>query len=87
MEDFLPDVGFLFNDTQLRMKDKLVVMFEEELERRHGKESKILFPVERLFEELFHFQNHIFIVNSKKDVAENFQICLKDYLRHGVKSL
>jgi len=86
MGDILPDVAFLFNDTQLRMKDKLVVMFEEELERRHGWESKTLYPVERLFEELFHVQNHVFIVNSRKDVAENFEICLKHYLRYGTRS-
>ena len=84
IEDLLPEVAILFNDTQLRMKDKLVVMFEEELERRHGGESKTLFPVERLIGELFHVQHRIFIVNSKKDVMENFQICLKDYLRHEV---
>ena len=82
MDDILPDVSFLFNDTQLRMKDKLVVMFEEELERRHGRDSKNLYPVERLIGELFHIQNRIFIVNSKKDVVENFQICLKHFLRH-----
>ena len=82
MGDLLPDVAFLFNDTQLRMKDKLVVMFEEELERRYGIESKTLYPVERLIDELFHVQNHIFIVNSKRDVVENFSICLKHYLRH-----
>ena len=29
--DLLPDIAFLFNDTQLRMKDKIVLMFEEEL--------------------------------------------------------
>ena len=81
MDDILPDVAILFNDTQLRMKDKLVVMFEEELERRYGRESKTVYPVERLFEELFHVQNRIFIINSKKDVAENFQFCLKHYLR------
>jgi Holliday junction resolvase-like predicted endonuclease len=87
MNDLLPEVAILFNDTQLRMRDKLVAMFEEELERRYGKEAKTLYPVERLVEELFHVQNHIFIVNSKKDVIENFQICLKHYLRHGIKSL
>jgi hypothetical protein len=87
MDDILPDVAFLFNDTQLRMKDKLVVMFEEELERRYGGGSKTLYPVERIFEELFHVQNHIFIVNSKKDVVENFQICLKHYLRHKGQTL
>ncbi len=81
MNDLLPEVALLFNDTQLRMKDKLVVMFEEELEKRFGRNSKTLYPVERLFEELFHVRNQIFIVNSKKDVAENFRYCLRHYLR------
>jgi hypothetical protein len=85
IDDLLPEVAILFNDTQLRMKDKLVVMFEEELERKYGRESKTLYPVERLVEELFHVQHRIFIVNSKKDVVENFHICLKDYLQHGDK--
>ncbi len=83
MDDILPEVALLFNDTQLRMKDKLVVMFEEELGKRYGKESRTLYPVERLVEELFHIRNHIFIVNSKKDVVENFQYCLKHYLRYA----
>jgi hypothetical protein len=59
-------------------------MFEEELERKYGEESKNLHPVERLMEELFHVRHRIFIVNSKKDVAENFHVCLRDYLQHGV---
>ncbi len=84
-EDLLPEVAILFNDTQLRMKDKLVVMFEEELERRYGRKSQTFYPVERLIEELFHVQHRLFIVNSKKDVMGNFQICLKDHLRYGVK--
>jgi hypothetical protein len=83
IDDLLPEVTILFNDTQLRMKDKLVVMFEEELERKYGGESKKLYPVERLVEELFHVQHRIFIVNSKKDVVVNFHICLKDYLQYG----
>jgi hypothetical protein len=87
IDDLLPEVAILFNDTQLRMKDKLVVMFEAELERKYGRESKTLHPVERLVEELFHVQHRLFIVNSKKDVAENFHICLKDYLRYGAGKL
>ena len=81
--DLLPEVAILFNDTQLRMKDKLVVMFEEELGRRYGQEAKALFPVERLIGELFHVQHRLFIANSKKDVIDNFQICLKHYLQHA----
>lgn len=83
VDDLLPDIAILFNDTQLRMKDKLVVMFEDELLRRYGDESKTLYSVERLVEELFHIRHRIFIVNSKKDVVENFKICLNDYLRNG----
>jgi len=83
IEDLLPDIAILFNDTQLRMKDKLVVMFEEELFRRYGKNFKKIYPVERLVEELFHIKHRIFIINSKKDVVENFKICLNDYLRNG----
>jgi hypothetical protein len=86
IDDLLPEVTLLFNDTQLRMKDKLVVMFEEELERKYGRESKAFYPVERLIEELFHVRHRIFIVNSKKEVVENFHICLKDYLQYGVPS-
>jgi hypothetical protein len=86
IEDLQPDIAFLFNDTQLRMKDKLVVMFEEELERRYGTESAVLYPVKRLIDELFQVQNRIFIVNSNKDVAENFQICLRHYLRYAAKA-
>jgi hypothetical protein len=82
IEDVLPDVALLFNDTQLRMKDKLVVMFEEDLKRRYGSKSTLLYPVERLAGELFHIRNRIFIVNSTKDVVENFRICLTHYLRH-----
>ena len=84
-EDLQPDVAILFDDTQLRMKDKLVVMFEEELKHRYGEESKRLYPVERLVEELFHIRNRIFIVNSRRDVIENFSICLKHYLQYGEK--
>lgn len=87
VEEILPEVAILFNDTQLRMKDKLVVMFEEELKKRYGEEFKKIYPVERLKGELFQIEHRIFIVNSKKDVVENFQICLKDYLRKRGKGI
>ena len=87
INELLPEVAILFNDTQLRMKDKLVVMFEEELKRRYGKRAKRLYPVNRLVEELFHVQNRIFIINSKKDIFENFSICLRHYLRHADSAL
>jgi len=87
IDELLPEVAILFNDTQLRMKDKLVVMFEEELKRRYGEKSKTLHPVNRLVDELFHVRNRIFIINSKKDIFENFSICLGHYLRYADQTL
>ena len=81
--DLLPDIAFLFNDTHLRMKDKIVVLFEEELEKRLGSRARSIYPVERIVEELFHVNHRIFIVNSRKKVAENFRTCLMHYLRYG----
>lgn len=85
MNDISPEVAILFEDTQLRMKDKLVVLFEEELVKRYGKEAKRLYPVKRLYEELFHIKDHIFIINSKKDVVENFKFCLRHYLQQNIE--
>jgi hypothetical protein len=80
--DLLPDIAFLFNDTQLRMKDKIVLMFEEELSERFGASSCDRFPVHRLVDELFHINHRIYIVNSKRDVVDNFNLCLRDFLIH-----
>ncbi|MBN1254819.1 MAG: hypothetical protein JXA50_06055 [Deltaproteobacteria bacterium] len=80
--DLLPDIAILFNDTQLRMKDKIVLMFEEELYDRYGAHSTDLFPVSRLVDELFHINHCVYIVNSKKNAIVNFNLCLRDFLTH-----
>jgi hypothetical protein len=85
IDELLPEIAILFNDTQLRMKDKLVVMFEQELKKRHGRRSRIYYPVTRLVDELFHVENRIFIINSKKDILENFSVCLNHYLRGEIE--
>jgi hypothetical protein len=82
LSDLLPDIAFLFNDTQLRMKDKVVPMFEEELSERFGASNCDRFPVHRLVDELFHVNHRIYIVNSKRDVVDNFNLCLRDFLFH-----
>lgn len=80
--DLMPDIAFLFNDTQLRMKDKIVLMFEEAIHERYGLRSSDRFPVSRLVDELFHINHRIYIVNSKRDAIANFNTCLKDFLSH-----
>jgi len=78
--DLLPDAAFLFNDTQLRMKDKIVFMLEEELSARYGASGRSKFSVQRLVDELFHINHRLYIVNSKRDAIANFTLCLRDFL-------
>jgi len=64
-------------DTELRMKDKLVPMFEQELGKRSCEPS----PVLRLERELFHVQERIFIVNAKESVKRNIGEVVGRYFR------
>ena len=78
IEDLNPDISVFFMDTELRMKDKIVPMFEEEfLCRPSMQRPKIL----RLENELFHIQDKIFIINSKPSITANIQKTLARFFR------
>jgi hypothetical protein len=67
VEDLSPDISIFFVDTELRMNDKIVPMFADELCRRYRKQI----PVERIVKELFHIDRKIFIINSKGGISMN----------------
>jgi len=85
IQDLLPDIAIFFEDTHLRMKDKIVRLFEEELIRRYGWLAKDTFPVIRLKNELFHTNHRVYIVNSKGGIANNFRTCFRDALSFFLK--
>ncbi len=72
IDDLVPDIAVFFVDTELRMKDKIVPMFEDELKKRYGR------PVtaERLVKELFHISEKIFIINAKGGITANIRTVL-----------
>jgi hypothetical protein len=72
VEDLSPDISIFFVDTELRMKDKIVPMFEDELRRRYKKKI----PVEQIVKELFHINRKIFIINAKGGISSNINIVL-----------
>ena len=72
LEDLSPDISVFFVDTELRMKDKIVPMFEEELQRRYRKPV----TVERIIKELFHINRKIFIINAKGGITANIRTVL-----------
>jgi hypothetical protein len=78
VEDLAPETAVFLMDTELRMKDKLVPMFEQELAKRSSEPP----PVLRLERELFHVQERIFIVNAKESIGRNIGTVVARYF-HG----
>ena len=76
--DLAPAVAVFLMDTELRMKDKLVPMFEAELARRFAYPP----PITRLERELFHIQDRIFLVNAKESIIGNIEKVVSWYYKH-----
>ena len=77
-----PDLAVFLNDTHLRVKDKIVLMFEEELIHLKGIGSLKQYPVERVQGQIFHIQHALYIMNSKRDIRQNLRIVFHDHLQH-----
>jgi hypothetical protein len=75
--DLSPEISIFFVDTELRMKDKIVVMFEEELKQRYAGPPKVV----RLEKELFRIGEKIFIINAKDSITANIEKVLARYFR------
>jgi hypothetical protein len=75
VDDLSPEISIFFMDTELRMKDKIVPMFEDEIKKRYKK----LLPVKRIKKELFHINKKVFIINSKVSITANIGTVLSFY--------
>jgi hypothetical protein len=75
--DLAPDVAIFLMDTELRMKDKIVPMFENEIARRFSEPL----PVARLERELFQIQDRIFIMNAKETIIRNMEVAMHRYFQ------
>ena len=81
----MPEVAIFFMDTELRMKDKIVPMFEEELKKRYQDPPE----VRRMERELFEISAQgtrgpkMFIINAKDSVVANIEKVLASHFRGG----
>ncbi len=75
--DLSPDLAIFFMDTELRMKDKIVPMFDQELKNRFSEPPDIV----RMEKELFQMQDRIFIINAKGGIIGNIQKVLQWHFR------
>jgi hypothetical protein len=80
LDTLRPHVALFLNDTQLRMGDKIALLFTEELRRRLGRRARAR-RVERLTGELFMVGADLFISNSDPDLVGNIGVCLARYFR------
>jgi hypothetical protein len=80
VSDLSPEISIFFVDTELRMKDKIVLMFEEDLNKRHSHPQKIV----RIEKELFHIKDKIFIINAKDSITANIEKVLSWYFRRSL---
>jgi hypothetical protein len=80
LRELQPHVAIFLVDTQLRMKDKIVPMFEDALASAGGgshDQSEVL----RMVNEIFHVGHALYIVNSRKGIYTNLRMCVQDHLR------
>jgi hypothetical protein len=75
--DLLPEAAVFFMDTELRMKDKIVPLFEDELSRRYEAPPSVI----RMEKELFQIGDRIFIINAKDGIVSNIGKVLDRYFR------
>lgn len=79
VSDLSPEISIFFVDTELRMKDKIVPMFEEDLKTRHTNSPKVI----RIEKELFQIADRTFIINAKDSVVMNIERVLSWYFRRS----
>lgn len=77
LDDLNPSISIFFMDTELRMKDKIVPMFEVELRKRFQSPP----VVSRMEMELFQISERIYIINAKYTLAGNIEKVLSHYFR------
>ena len=75
--DLHPEISIFFVDTELRMKDKIVLLFEEELRDRYADPPEIM----RMEKELFQIWDKIFIMNAKGGISHNLEKVLSWYYK------
>jgi hypothetical protein len=77
VSDFSAEISVFLMDTELRMKDKIVPMFENELRKRSPETPE----VGRIEKELFQIEDRIFIINAKDSIVQNIEKVLHRYFR------
>lgn len=80
IQDLGPHLSIFFEDTTLRMKDKIVPHCEKILKEEFGDRYEETVQFQRVENETFRWGD-LFITNSKPGIIDNLRLCLSTYLR------
>jgi hypothetical protein len=81
VEDLAPELSLFLMDTELRMKDKVVPMFEAAFSaRRSG------LQVSRVERELFTIGDRIYIANAKESIGRNIEKVVARFMGRAVSN-
>ncbi len=86
VEALAPEVAIFLMDTHLRMTDKMVPMFREEMAHRYGAPASACGPF-TVGRGVYHLGDRLFISNTKRGLDVHLLNCLRWYLRRAVGAL
>ncbi|MCU0588020.1 MAG: hypothetical protein MUF52_07665 [Syntrophobacteraceae bacterium] len=78
--DLQPSMAIFLVDTELRMLDKLVPLFDESLRGLLGGEAT--WSIQRVAGEIFQIGHTVFIMNSRKGIYSNLRACIRHGFQH-----
>lgn len=79
LRELEPHLAIFLVDTELRMKDKIVPLFEEAMFESAREREAV--SVERLVDEIFHIGHAVYLINSRRGIYTNMRRCVRDFLQ------
>jgi len=79
LEDLQPHLAFFFVDTELRLKDKIVPLFEAERDAAGYPNPADAGRAEKIGDEIFFLKPALYLLGSKRSIAGNLEVCFRHF--------
>jgi hypothetical protein len=83
LQDLLPQIAFFFVDTELRLRDKIIPLFETELSGWSPFPNEDFASNEKIADEIFLIPPRIYVLNSKRSIVRNMAVCFRHSFERG----
>lgn len=79
LEDLRPHLAFFFVDTELRLKDKIVPLFEAERNAAGRPDPDDAGGAEKIGDEIFFLKPALYLFGSKRSIPANLEVCFRHF--------